>query len=60
MENLTHLKDNSSNLIDVSESFELEYWSEKFSVTPEQLKSAIKAICNCAADKVRSYLDNNR
>ena len=56
----TDYTERSNNLIDVSENFQLEYWCNRFHVTPEKLKTAIKAICNCAADKVKAYLENNR
>ncbi|AMP98067.1 hypothetical protein AY601_1140 [Pedobacter cryoconitis] len=29
--------------INVKESYELEYWSKKFKVTPDQLKQAVKS-----------------
>jgi hypothetical protein len=45
-----------SNMIDVSEDIELQYWCDFFKITPEQLKTAIKAVHNCAADKVNEYL----
>jgi hypothetical protein len=60
MENTVNFGDRSKNLIDVSEDFDLQYWCARFSVTPEKLKSAIKAICNCAADQVKAYLESHR
>jgi hypothetical protein len=57
MERMVNTGNWSSNMINVSESIELEYWCDFFRVTPEQLKTAIKAIHDCAADKVRNYLD---
>jgi hypothetical protein len=57
MERMVNTGNWSSNMINVSESVELEYWCDFFRVTPEQLKTAIKAIHDCAADKVRNYLD---
>jgi hypothetical protein len=44
-------------MINVSENVELEYWCNFFKVTPEQLKSAIRAVHNCAADEVNAYLE---
>jgi len=32
--------------IDTSEYYEVEYWSDKFGVSIEQLKTAIKAVGN--------------
>jgi hypothetical protein len=36
--------------IDVNQSFELHDWSKKFDVTPEQLKEAVAAVGDSAAD----------
>ena len=44
-----------SDLINASEYYELEYWSKKFGVTPERLKSAIKAV-GASAKAVEAYL----
>jgi len=57
MERMGNAGNWSSNMINVSESVELEYWCDFFRVTPEQLKTAIKAIHDCAADKVKNYLE---
>jgi len=43
------------DLINTSENYELEYWSNKFGVSIEQLKVAVKAVGNSAA-KVEQYL----
>lgn len=29
--------------INIKESYEIEYWSKKFKVTPDQLKQAVKS-----------------
>jgi hypothetical protein len=47
-------------MINVSEMVELEYWCNLFKVTPEQLKTAMKAVHNCAADEVNAYLEKMR
>jgi hypothetical protein len=57
MERIFNTGDWSSNMINVSETTELEYWCDFFRVTPEQLKTAIRAIHDCAADKVNEYLE---
>jgi len=36
------------DLINTSEIYELQYWSKKFGVTLEQLKSAVRAVGNSA------------
>ena len=35
--------------IDVNEDYELRDWSQKFNVTPEQLKAAVKAVGTSSA-----------
>jgi hypothetical protein len=37
-----------SDLINLSEDYEVRYWSEKFGVSAESLKSAVKAVGNSA------------
>ncbi|MDB4922338.1 DUF3606 domain-containing protein [Mucilaginibacter sp.] len=44
------------DLINPSEYYELEYWSKKFGVTPEKLRSAIKAV-GSSAKEVEAYLN---
>jgi hypothetical protein len=34
--------------INTSEDYEVRYWSEKFGVSPEQLKAAVKKVGNSA------------
>ena len=41
--------------INVNEDYELRDWSEKFRVTPEQLKSAVKAV-GTNAEAVEKHL----
>ena len=45
-----------SDLINTSENYEVEYWSKKFGVSPEELKSAVKAVGN-SASAVRKHLN---
>lgn len=33
-----------SSKINVHEDYELRYWSEKFKITPQQLRDAVKAV----------------
>jgi hypothetical protein len=37
------------DLINTHENYEIEYWSKKFGVSPEVLKSAVRAVGNSAA-----------
>jgi hypothetical protein len=48
MDNKTKTGSPDSDLINVSEDYEVQYWSKKFGVSAEQLKSAIKAVGNSA------------
>ena len=43
------------NLINTSENYEVEYWSKKFGVRTEVLKTAIRAVGN-SASAVEQYL----
>jgi len=52
-------KDNQGSpdrdLMNVSKNYEVEYWSTKFNVSTESLKSAVKAVGNSAI-AVETYL----
>ena len=37
------------NRINLSEDYEVRYWSQKFGVTPEQLRDAVQKVGNSAA-----------
>jgi len=45
-----------SDLINVSEDYEVRYWSEKFGVSAEELKSAVEAVGN-SAKAVQKHLN---
>jgi hypothetical protein len=45
--------------INVNESYELQYWSEKFNVDKDRLREAVKA-AGPMVDDVRKYLESNR
>jgi hypothetical protein len=42
-------------LISLSEVYEVQYWTQAFGVTAEQLREAVAAVGN-SAEKVREYL----
>ena len=42
-------------LISLKEDYEVRDWSKSFGCTPDQLRSAVKAVGN-SADAVRQYL----
>ncbi|WCT14694.1 DUF3606 domain-containing protein [Mucilaginibacter jinjuensis] len=48
MDNKAKTGSPDSDLINVSEDYEVQYWSKKFGVSAEQLKTAVKAVGNSA------------
>jgi hypothetical protein len=44
--------------INVNENYELRDWSQKFGVTPEELKRAVQAVGD-QADKVKEFLSRS-
>ncbi len=45
-----------SKNINLEEYYEVEYWCEKFQVTPEILKRAVKESGTIAAEEVEKYI----
>jgi hypothetical protein len=43
-------------MINVSEEDELQYWAKKFGITPEKLKSAVRAVGSSVAT-ISKYLN---
>lgn len=54
-DDLSKKRPQDATKVNVNESWELEYWSKKFGVTKEQLKSAVKAV-GVSAAAVQKYL----
>ncbi len=48
MDNKTKTGSPDSDLINMSEDYEVQYWSKKFGVSAEHLKTAVKAVGNSA------------
>ncbi|MEO7215037.1 DUF3606 domain-containing protein [Mucilaginibacter sp.] len=44
------------NLINVNEDYELQYWSEKFGVSRDELREAVKQ-AGTSVEKVKAYLN---
>lgn len=44
MQQVNVLRDIDEIRINVNDTFELKYWAKKFGVTPNELKSAVKAV----------------
>jgi hypothetical protein len=56
-DNLQNRGGSDRNRIDVHQDYELRDWSQKFGVSPEQLKEAVQAV-GTQADRVQEYLRN--
>jgi hypothetical protein len=56
MDNKTKVGTPDRELINVNEDYELQYWSEKFGVTRDELKKAVAAV-GTSVKKVQAYLD---
>jgi len=56
-------KNNTGNpdrsLINMGESYEVQYWKDKFNVSKEELQEAVDAV-GSSAEKVEQYLKGNR
>jgi hypothetical protein len=48
-DDLSKKRPQDATKVNVNESWELTYWSEKFGVTKDQLKNAVKAVGTSAA-----------
>lgn len=48
-DDLSKKRPQDATKVNVNESWELNYWSEKFGVTKDQLKNAVKAVGTSAA-----------
>lgn len=47
------------NRVNVNEDYELRYWAERFSCSPEQLKAAVKMV-GPVVGSVEQYLSSSR
>lgn len=54
-DDLSKRRPQDASKVNVNETWELEYWSNKFGVTKERLKEAVKAVGTSAA-AVQNYL----
>jgi hypothetical protein len=45
-----------NNIVNVAEYYEVEYWTNKFGISAEQLKSAVKAV-GVSAEAIANYLN---
>ncbi|ANR86134.1 DUF3606 domain-containing protein [Cronobacter sakazakii] len=55
VDNLQRRQPEDKNFINLSESWEVKYWTQALGVTESQLRAAVKAVGNGTA-KVRAYL----
>jgi len=56
MDDNTSIGSPDRELINTGENYEVEYWSNKFNVTPEQLKAAVKVAGN-SVEQVKKQLN---
>jgi 5'-3' exonuclease len=56
MDDKTKTGNPDRELINTGENYEVEYWSNKFNVTPEQLKAAVKLVGN-SVEQVKKQLN---
>lgn len=54
-DDLSKRRPQDASKVNVNETWELEYWSNKFGVTKERLKEAVKAV-GTSAVAVQKYL----
>jgi len=55
MDNKQNIGAPDRDRINVNEEYELQYWSEKFSVSHQELKDAVKS-AGTSVEKVKAYL----
>jgi len=55
MDNKTNTGKADESRININESYELQYWSEKLNVSRDQLREAVEAV-GPSAEKVTEYL----
>ena len=55
MDNKKHTGSPDRDRINVNEDYELQDWSKKFGITPDELKKAVKAV-GTSAKEVEKYL----
>ena len=56
MDNKQNIGSPDRDRINVNENYELQHWSEKFGVSHDELKAAVKAVGTSAKD-VEEYLN---
>ena len=59
MDNKTKTGKGDDTRINVNQTYEVQYWSEKFSVSREKLRAAVEAV-GPAVSEVEKYLKNKR
>lgn len=48
------------SMINTSEKYEMQYWKEKFGVSPQQLTGAVRSVGNDAKDVEKYLKDKNK
>jgi hypothetical protein len=44
-----------NNIVNVAEYYQVEYWARRFEISPEKLKSAVRAV-GVSAEAIANYL----
>ncbi|MGF7081589.1 DUF3606 domain-containing protein [Mucilaginibacter sp. UYCu711] len=57
MDNKDKVGTPDKDLININENYEVEYWANKFNVTPERLREVVKDIGTNVAT-VKAYFNN--
>jgi hypothetical protein len=58
MEKRVHQTADADLLLDCSQEDQVSFWAEIFQVTPEAIKTAVRACCNNSITSVSAYLKN--
>lgn len=59
MDNKSKTGKSDDSRINVNESYELQYWSEKFNISRDQLKEAVKAAGTLVTDVEKHLKQKN-
>lgn len=51
----TKVMDPYNNIVNVAEYYQVEYWAGRFEISPEKLKSTVRAV-GVSAEAIANYL----
>lgn len=58
MKKLSHQTLDPTLLLDCSQNDQINFWAEMFQVSPQAIKSAVRACCNNSIACISAYLKN--